>query len=408
MENQNSVNLNSYLSDKLSNKAPLTTLNVFVSIYNPVDLFPPTINAVESLAKKYDTVTLLTNGIKNEHRWVFPKNVSVHYISNWPDLNAKTSLFNNVKRFVRFVKKFRKVIHSKNFDLVLLYESHAALAYNISVMRILKKNTHLWYHNHDICETSKLKKYFIGWWAARAEQNIFSRLTVFSLPANERKQYFPLDIFRGDYYFIPNYPSLEFYSHYYKVKNISTEVKLLYQGRICSGHGLEELIELLPEKIANKRLTLHVKGIGDITYLNKLKHLAVINGVEDQLFIYGLTSYSKVPELTATCHIGIGIQTQFEIMHTTLGTSSNKIYEYAATGMPVLLYENEHFREHLGKYEWTRFTNCSRASLILCIEDLIVNYNTMSVYAYKDFAEKLNFEKFFEPVRDCVLGGIKN
>ncbi|MCX6186518.1 MAG: glycosyltransferase [Bacteroidetes bacterium] len=268
----------------------------------------------------------------------------------------------------------------------------------------MKKHTYLWYHNHDICETSKLRRYFLGWWAARAEQNIFSNLSIFSLPANERKQYFSFNKFKGIYFFIPNYPSLDLYSRFFKTKAISSEVKLLYQGRISNGHGLEELIELLPEKIANKKLTLHIKGIGEIPYLKKLNDLAAIKGVEDQLFIYGLTSYSKVPELAAVCHIGVGIQTKNEIMHATLGTSSNKIYEYAATGMPVLLYENEHFREHLGKYGWTRFTNCSKESLKICIEDLIVNYSAISFLAYKDFTENLNFEKFYKPAIDYVKG----
>ena len=71
-----------------------------------------------------------------------------------------------------------------------------------------------------------------------------------------------------------------------------------------------------------------------------------------------------------TYHIGIGIHRKEDIMNKTLGTSSNKIYEYAAAGLPVLLYDNQQFRNYLGKYKWAFFTDCSKASLISALETM--------------------------------------
>jgi len=85
-------------------------------------------------------------------------------------------------------------------------------------------------------------------------------------------------------------------------------------------------------------------------------------------------------------------------MNKTLGTSSNKIYEYAASGLPVLLFDNAHFRNHLGQYKWAFFTDCTYESLIVNLEEIILNYPTLSNQARLDFEDKLNFENFIHPV----------
>ena len=131
-------------------------------------------------------------------------------------------------------------------------------------------------------------------------------------------------------------------------------------------------------------------------------------GVSSQVFFYELTSYREVPQLAASCHVGIGIHSKTDIMHTTLGTSSNKIYEYAAAGLPVLVYDNEHFREHLDAYPWALFTDCSNSSLTGCIEKIISGYDHMSEQAYKSFTGQLNYETHFRAVTEFVSGQVTN
>lgn len=383
-------------------------MNILVTIYNPIDLFPPSLNAVEELAKNYDSVTLLTNGLLKNKRWVFPKNVTAHYVNNWPADDTKSGLISNMLRFSKYLFKLRQLLKVNSFNLVLLYEPHAALAYRLLSKTAKKKQHLLWYHNHDIYEMSRMRKYSLGWFAARAEQKIFPQLSIFSLPANERKVYFPMEQLAGRYFFLPNYPSLALYSQYHSKKTVTDELKLLYQGKITEGHGFEELLQLLPEKINGKKLTLHIKGPGDKNYISKLSRLAAAAGVSSQMFFYDLTSYLEVPQLAASCHIGIGIHTKTEIMHSTLGTSSNKIYEYAAAGLPVLVYNNEHFREHLGAYSWALFTDCSKSSLTGCIEKIILDYDHMSEEAYKSFTSQLNYETHFRAVTEFVSGQATN
>lgn len=367
-------------------------MNVLISIFNPAEFYPPTLNAVEYLSGKYDSIVLITHSIEGDNQWKFPENVQVIFAGQWPADLGRSGHWKNAKRFIHYALTFRKIFRSNQYSIVLLFEPYAALAYKLATLFYRRRTPLLWYHNHDILEPLSQGKFSVGQCAIKAEQAIFPSLSIFSLPSNERKEFFPMDKLKGKYFFVPNYPSKQFYSKFYKQKAPSNALRIIFQGRIAEGHGLEDIIALLSEPLEGKELSLHLKGMIDNRYRDKLLALARDHKVTDKLFFHGLTSYKEVPSLASTCHIGVAIHTKTDIMNKTLGTSSNKIYEYAALGLPVLLYDNAHFREHLEKYPWAIFTDCSKNSLQLCLRGIVSRYQELSESAYRDFSEGLNFE----------------
>jgi glycosyltransferase involved in cell wall biosynthesis len=82
----------------------------------------------------------------------------------------------------------------------------------------------------------------------------------------------------------------------------------------------------------------------------------------------------------------------------TLGTASNKIYEYAASGLPVILYDNAQFRKYLEHYDWTFFTDGSVTSLKEIIQEIVLNYSKISGSSRDSFESELNFENKFNQV----------
>lgn len=368
-------------------------MNVLVIMYNPIELFPPTINAIESLSKICKKISVITHCINKKDVWPYPANVEIKYVGDW---KTSGSSFKNFIKFIKFTLAFLRVLRAGKNELIILYEPHAVLSYRLALQVVKKKNWILWYHNHDIFEIKSQGRFSIGWWAVKGERQIFPKLDLFSLPAMERCAYFPMKSLYGKFFFIPNYPSLHLYNKFYKQKDFSSNIKLIYQGRIDESHGIEEIIPLLADTIEHKSLSLHLKGFITEAYKEKLIQLSIAHNAEEKVFFYGITSYKEVPRLTSDCHIGIGIHTKSEIMHKTLGTSSNKIYEYIALGLPVLLFDNVHFRTHLEKYPWAFFTDCTPNSLKQSLEIIIRKYPALSSSAYNDFTEDLNFEKKFK------------
>jgi hypothetical protein len=133
--------------------------------------------------------------------------------------------------------------------------------------------------------------------------------------------------------------------------------------------------------------------------------------VLDKISFYGVTPYSEVPKLSSLCHIGIGIHAKNDIMNVTLGTASNKLYEYAAVGLPILYYNKEYFTKYLSKYKWAIATELTPEAILASIEKIVSTYEAMSEAAYSDFISELNYEFFFKPLHEhlsILIDGVRS
>ena len=382
--------------------------NIVIAIYSPPEYYPPTLNAIEYLADVYDHLYIIHRNYDEAFDWVYPPNVSL--ISSGKKINVRDAeragLTKKIIFFLQYTAKVFKLFRKTRPDTILLYDYMPVLSIRI-LFFFARKPRLLWYHNHDVGDETYLRKWSLSWLAWKSEKWIFPRLDFFSLPSLERKVFFPMEKLKGKFLFLPNFPSLKVYKQILgeKKKETGAAIKLLYQGSIGPLHGLEEIIPILNEKIAGKELRLIIKGFISEDYLAKLRQIATEHAVSDKMEYKPPTGYREVIQNAFSCHIGIGIHRKQDIMNQTLGTSSNKIYEYAASGMPVLLYDNNHFRKHLGKFEWAFFTDCSNTSVLDCLEKIIAGYDYLSAKARKDFEEGLNFEHYLKPIIDELMTG---
>jgi glycosyltransferase involved in cell wall biosynthesis len=372
---------------------------ILIGIYHHPEAYPPTLNAVQQLSRCYEEI-IIVHRPHLKSSWNYPANVTV--VESGKPISSvdqeRASLHRKVFFFLIFFKDFVLQSWKKKPGTILLYDTMPVLAFSLA-RPLLWFKYRLWYHNHDIAELSQVRKYSLGWWACRAERKIFKRLHLFTLPAESRKQFFPLETSKAACIVIPNYPSRQVYDAFYRGKNIEEKLILIFQGRVNEGHGFETIIPLLSETIEGKKLELVLKGYITEEYKRSLLALAATAGVEGSLRFVGFGPYKDVPEIASGCHIGIGIFSAREIMHLTLGTSSNKLYEYAALGLPVLYSDEKHFTDYLGKYEWAvPVIDNDPESIKTAISKIIRQYERLSADARTSFESHLNFEYIFEPV----------
>lgn len=372
-----------------------------LAIYSHPELFPPTLNAIDFFSNNgWEVDVIYNNQFASE--WNFSKNVSLFPVGQMKSqkILEKKHVVLKIFRWLRFSFQIFRKIHE--CDVYVAYDPIPLLSYYIVSVIRPKKTRLLWYHNHDVFEIQNARKYSIQWLSIIAEKKMFNKIDVFSLPAEERKTCFPMKTLKGAYFFVPNYPSLFFYGKFRKQDNLSNKVKLLFQGNISPNHGIEEIISLLPLSINGKEIELILKGHISLEYKELVVQLASQRGAEQCLIFVGQTPYHEVINTTIDCSIGLAIFTANDIMNKTLGTASNKIYEYAACGLPIIYYNNEHFRNHLGKYEWAFSTDLSQESLVLTLEHILCNYENLSDCAKSDFETQLNFEQYFSPAFNYV------
>lgn len=371
-----------------------------VAIYNGVDYYPPTINAIDELAVQYDRVIVLELGNYIHGKSFYKDNVMFHSVIYKP-----RSYGSRLKTYLRFINQMRTILKKEFPSLILFYDPPSAFAAYLTTLG-KKQQYILWYHNHDTIDKATLPKWSIGYLTWIFEEKIINHLSVFSLPAEERKLLFNLKNFKGRYVLIPNFPSQKRYGKVHVEGNTGDPIKLLYQGRISPGHGIEEVIGILSKKVHGKKLHLVLKGIISPSYKDELEKLMRRHGVKDAISFESYKPYSDLPAFTVTHHIGLAIYTGRDDMNSTLGTASNKVYEYTACGMPFLYFDNEHFRSHYAGMDWAFPTDLTESNLLQCLEKIELDYKRISGLAKQAFLEKLNFEAVFAPVvRQLNLSG---
>jgi hypothetical protein len=231
-------------------------------------------------------------------------------------------------------------------------------------------------------------------------------LQIFSLPAEERKQYFDLSKFKGRYFFIPNFPSVSLFSRMQNSAPVD-EVRIIYQGRICAGRGIEEMIALLPLSLQGKKLTLTLRGRMDPDFEETLERLLSRDNVREEVSIHPPTAYAQLPEFTASAHIGLAIFTGIDLMNSTLGTSSNKVFEYSACGLPFLYYDNLHFRHHYRHMPWGIPTDLTCERIIGALNLIVREFDELSASARENFLQQRNFEKVVAPAVGYVKAQLR-
>jgi hypothetical protein len=374
--------------------------NLVAAIYYHPEAYPPTLNAITELSDVFDNIDLVyrPNIIGN---WEYPSNV--HAISSSNYISAgdqeKAPLFKKILFFKKFTIDFFKSCKAQRPSCILCYDSLALLSYYL-IRPLLKFDHKIWYHNHDVSENTFMRKYSLGWFAKKVEASFVKKLDIFTLPTDARLPYFNMEGFKGKYFCIPNYPSLHFYRSFYQERKIDAGIKIIFQGRIDKGHGIEEIIPLLKNTLSGHTLKLILKGYCKDDYRLELKKLANDNDVENSIEFHDFTAYKEVPALASTCHIGIGIFAKDDIMNKTLGTASNKVYEYAAVGLPVLYLGKSDFEKHLQKFDWAFPVELSSISIKNQVENILINYNKYSNEAHASFCKELHFEYAFSKVKN--------
>jgi glycosyltransferase involved in cell wall biosynthesis len=90
-----------------------------------------------------------------------------------------------------------------------------------------------------------------------------------------------------------------------------------------------------------------------------------------------------------------------------MGSASNKLFEYAARGIPVVVPDRRSFREFLVGESWVAYADPrNRESMANAIRGIFADqyrYTAMCYAARRAFEQKYNYEHVFAPVIQRLL-----
>lgn len=364
---------------------------VLVSIYIDPEFYPPTKNAILELANQVDEVYVLTRNLFRAEASAYPKNVRFTRIGSYTTVqeSEKLNYFRKLWVFVSYFLQYRYLLTTKKIDTVICYDAIPLLVFYLGIK---PKSKTFWYHNHDMPDAKLSRKYSIGWFSAIYEHRAMRKVKYFSLPSKDRLVYYPNWTRMEDFFYIPNYPRLAQFKNIELNKRFD-DFTVIFQGAIGEGHGLEDLISVLPQ-LPDVHLVL--KGPVREGYKSILTHFANEMKVLDRVRFVGITPYSELIELTSKCHLGIAIHQGKDEVSKTLGTASNKIYEYLACGLPIVLQNNEQFRKSIDTASHIFYYDGVANQFLGIIETVRSNFKELSTQARAQFITNYTFEVNFQ------------
>lgn len=370
---------------------------VLVSIYIDPEYYPPTKNAILSLAQSTEKVVVLTRNLFSPNLNDYPSNVTFHRIGKLmtvQDSETKGTI-SKIWDFLKFWLTYQYIILFKRIDTVIFYDAIPLFSFFVGLK---PKNITYWYHNHDMPDIRFVRKYSIGWFSSKYEKDAMSKINYFSLPSVDRLIYYPNWINMDRFLYIPNYPRLA------QINNLNQpnrfeKFTIIFQGAIGEGHGIEDVIRILKNL---KEVNFILKGPVREAYRNKIDNLIEEHQVIDQVEWVGITPYSELISLTSKCHLGIGIHQGKDEVSKTLGTASNKIYEYLACGLPIILFDNHQFRKNLGEAPHVFYYDGNAIQLQNIIQECIKDFESLSLSAKIEFKDKFTFETNFNTALNTI------
>lgn len=266
--------------------------------------------------------------------------------------------------------------HARQFDLIYLQDFLSTVPG--LCLRLLSPRKRMIYDAHELiipkegqC-VSKRDHFFI-----KPEKWLLKRVDL-TIEANKEradliKSFYGLD----NVSYVLNITKLE-YSGTLRTLSAGETIVLVYQGVVAKERNLSFFVLALKELPEN----YHMLFIGDGDGLEELKELGKQHGVEDRMEFTGRLSNADMLARLDACHIGI-ISYPFT-SYNNIYCSPNKIFEYAAMGLPFIATEQPIFKNAQKQYNTGRvFQYDDISSFVEETQELV-----------KTYSENRQFERF--------------
>jgi glycosyltransferase involved in cell wall biosynthesis len=188
-------------------------------------------------------------------------------------------------------------------------------------------------------------------------------------------------------------------------RGLDLEAIVLRQGVLGPGHGIDATLRSVPHW-AGERWGFVLMGFGEQRYLDELTALARSLGVEKQFAILPPVAYDEVAAYTVGADVGHALYDPVNVNHRFMGTASNKIMEYMAAGLPVLVSDTDSFRRLVQRYRCgLAVDEMSPPSIADAVNSLLGNpeqQRAMGEAGARAFEQVFCYERQFAPVLETI------
>lgn len=370
-----------------------------VIFYNNPDTYPPIINGLRVLSQSGYVCDVACRD--DGRRWGvnYPDGVNVERL----DTRGGSSW----REYFGFVAR---VVHRASGATAVFigHDMHGLLPARL-LATIYRRP--LVYHCHDFTDASR--KLPLGSRIVRAFEQRFARTAdLVIVPDEERAAYVKRELgLKKSPVVVANAPLQRPASSGAALRTALAErgksfERVVYrQGRIGAGHAIEATLRSIP-LWRSASWGFVVMGIGEPEYLEGLSALARSLGVERQFVVLPPVSYDKVLDFTPGADLGHALYEPVHINNVHMGTASNKVMEYMAAGLPLLVSNRSSLKALVENYECGVVADESRpesiaAAINLLFEDAACA-RRLGAAAAESFDEFFAYKRQLAPVLDAI------
>jgi glycosyltransferase involved in cell wall biosynthesis len=130
-------------------------------------------------------------------------------------------------------------------------------------------------------------------------------------------------------------------------------------------------------------------------------------GVADRVSLDGWLALDELQARASRASVGLSIYKPVTKNLEYVASASNKLFEYAAMGLPVIVPNRESYRDFLGDTDWVTYADVEDPeSIARAITSILADrerYVAMSRAARRAFEERYNYERAFAPALDRIF-----
>ena len=381
---------------------------LLIAIYSNPDYYPPTVYAVRILSNYFQIHILCRNMDQPVREW--PADVTIERTGRYASSAAKerASAAAKLAEYAGFVARARALINQMQPTMVYAYDPHAFVACMFG--RRGARSIPLVFHLHELPEMENLSWGSLQKWILMAALRGTRSADAVVLPEKYRARHWlaaakdsraPI--------VVPNCPDHDYFpapadwSETFAARYRSRE--LVYVGYASADNGHLEGLRALA--LTDGEIRMRVIGSFRQEFAESFNRLARELAVTERVSLDGWLPQREMVVRASSASAGLSLHQAVSKGLEYLGSASNKLFEYAAMGLPVVVPERASYHDFLGTAEWVTYADIAKPeSIARAITSIFADrerYASMSRAARRAFEEQYNYERVFAPALERIF-----